>query len=188
MDNHQVDTPDTPTTSRRSLLTALLAGGAVAAATPLLAGRASAEANDAIPANDPRDNAALNAAFERETRMAATYAIAVRNTSNKDDKAALVVIHDHHVGYAQIIKGYLATNAATPNSAPHGSPTGAFGPMAAQLAALENQTVEIHTGILAGLIGLNAATLIASIITVEARQAAALTFVSGSTPLAAAGI
>jgi hypothetical protein len=60
--------------------------------------------------------------------------------------------------------------------------------MAAQLAALENQTVEIHTGILAGLIGLNAATLIASIITVEARQAAALTFVSGSTPLAAAGI
>jgi hypothetical protein len=188
VDNHQVDTPDTPTTSRRQLLTALLAGSAVVAATPLMAGRASAEGAEVGPANDPRDNAALNAAYERETRMAATYAIAVANTSNKDDKAALLVIHDHHVGYAQVIKGYLATNAKSPNGAPLASPSGAFAPMASQLASLENQTVEIHTGILANLIGLNAATLIASIITVEARQAAALTFVSGSTPLAAAGL
>ena len=141
-----------------------------------------------VPANDARDNAALNAALERETRVAATYAIAVGATSNPDDKAALLVIHDHHVGYAQAIKGYLATNALVPNKTPLASPTGSFANVAVQLASLEDQTIEIHTGILANLIGMNAATLIASIITVEARQSAALRFVSGSTPLAAAGI
>jgi hypothetical protein len=188
VDNHQVDTSPSETTSRRQLLTALLAGGVIAAAAPVLATRASAAASNDTPANDRRDNSALNAAYEREARMAATYVIAVGNTSNKDDKAALLVIHGHHVGYAQVLKGYLATNAVAPSSAPLASPSGAFGPMASQLAALENQTVEIHTGILTNLIGMNAATLIASIITVEARQAAALSYVSGSTPLAAAGI
>jgi hypothetical protein len=60
--------------------------------------------------------------------------------------------------------------------------------MASLLSGLEDETVTIHTNSLSGLIGMNAASLVASIITVEARQAAALALVSGSSALAAARV
>jgi hypothetical protein len=55
------------------------------------------------------------------------------------------------------------------------------------LAQLEDATATIHTDILAILTGMDAAKLIASIIIVEARHAAALAMISGSSPLAASG-
>ena len=114
MVNHQVDLPE-GTTSRRKLIASLLAGGAVAATAPFLASQASAAGAPAAemptpPKRDAADNAGLNAALVRESRMAATYALAVAATSG-DDKIALLHIHDHHVAYAQAIKGYLATEA-----------------------------------------------------------------------------
>lgn len=187
MDTHQVESPNTPATSRRHLIASLLAGGAAVVAAPMLAGRASAEGATDAPHRDPADNATLNAGLERETRMAATYRIAVASASGEDNKAALSLILDHHVAYAQAIHGYLATKVITPSAAPLASPSGSFAQIAVQLASLEDQTTTIHIDSLASIKGLDASTLIASIITVEARHAAALTLVAGATPIIAAG-
>lgn len=185
MDTHQVDTPTSAPTSRRALIASLLAGGAAVAVAPFLASRASA-AEATPPMRDAGDNASLNADLEREARMAATYAIAVAALKG-DDAAALLLIHDHHVAYAQALKGYLAVEAIKPNKAPLASPTGSFAAIANQLAALEDQTAAMHIDSLATIKGLDAAKLLASIVTVEARHAAALQVVAGAAPLTAAG-
>ena len=187
MDTHQVESPNTMTTSRRQLIASLLAGSAAVVAAPMLAGRASAEGATGAPHRDPADNATLNAGLERETRMAATYRIALAATSNKDDKAALSLLLDHHVAYAQALHGYLATKVVPPNTAPLANPSGSFPQIAVQMATLEEQTTTIHIDSLAVIKGLDASTLIASIVTVEARHAAALTLVAGATPIIAAG-
>jgi hypothetical protein len=183
----QSQSPDAPAASRRQLITSLIAGGVVIAASPVFAGTASGATSD-IPKNDERDNPTLNSALERESRMAATYALAVEAVSSEDDKAALLLIHDNHVAYVDALRGYLATNAQTPTGQPLANPTGSFNSIASLLSGLEDETVNIHTNSLTGLIGMNAAALVASIITVEARQAAALALVSGSSALAAARV
>lgn len=180
--------PHTPmVTSRRQMIATMLAGGALAAVTPALASRASAASVD-VPRKDARDNALLNAALNRESQMVATYAIAVESASNADDKAALLLIHDNHVAYVDALRGYLATEVEKPSGGALANPTGSFASVAAQLSALEDQTVSIHTGNLNSLIGMDAAMLVASIITMEARHAAALALVSGQTPTAAARV
>jgi hypothetical protein len=68
------------------------------------------------------------------------------------------------------------------------SPSGSFNAIASLLSGLEDETASIHTNSLTGLIGINAASLVASIITVEARQSAALALVSGNSALAAARV
>jgi hypothetical protein len=76
VDNHQVESPETSVTSRRRLLSALVAGGAFATAAPLLAGRASAaEGGSSFPTRDPQDNNALNNALAREARMVGTLSL-----------------------------------------------------------------------------------------------------------------
>ena len=187
MEQIQSQSPDTPTTSRRQLLASLLAGGALAAATPMLARGASAATSD-IPKRDSRDNATLNAALERESQMTATYALAVAATSDEDDKAALLLIHDHHVAYVDALRGALATDAQNPSGRPLASPSGSFAAIANLLAGLEDETVNIHTNNLSTLIGINAASLVASIITMEARHSAALAIVAGASPAAAARV
>lgn len=185
--NHQVDLPE-GTTSRRKLIASLLAGGAIAATAPFLSSQASAAGetdSSAPPPRDAADNAALNAALVRESRMAATYALAVASATG-DDKAALLLVHDHHVAYAQALKGYLATKAAAASSQPLATPSGGITAMATQLAALEEETVAIHTTSLESLRGLDAASLVASIIVVEARHVAALNVIAGTSPIAAA--
>lgn len=189
MVNHQVDLPEA-TTSRRRLIASLLAGGAVAATAPFLSSVASAAeesgpSTTAPPHRDSADNATLNAALARESSMAATYAIAV-GAATGDDQAALLLVHDHHVAYAQALKGYLATEVATVSGQPLARPSGSVAGMARQLAALEEETVAIHTNNLSTLRGINAAALVASIITVEARHVAALNIIAGTSPIAAA--
>lgn len=180
--------PQSPAaTTRRQMIATMLAGGALAAVAPAMAGRASAASVD-VPKKDSRDNALLNAALNREAQMAATYAIAVEATPNADDKAALLLIHDNHVAYVDALRGFLATEVQEPAGGALLSPTGSFSAVAAQLSNLEDQTVSIHTGNLNTLIGMDAATLVASIITMEARHAAALALVSGQTPTAAARV
>jgi hypothetical protein len=183
----QSQSPDTPATSRRQLIASLIAGGAIVAASPVFARGASAATSD-IPKNDERDNPALNAALDRESRMVATYALAVAATTNEDDKAALLLIHDNHVAYVDALRGYLATEAQNPSGQPLANPSGSFTAIASVLSGLEDETASIHTNSLAGLIGINAASLVASIITVEARQSAALALVSGNSALAAARV
>ena len=173
-------------TSRRRLIASLLAGGAVVAAAPLFAGHASAAENTAPPRRDAADNDALNMCFEREARMAATYRTVLGGLTNSD-LAAMTLILDHHAAYADAIKGYLAVKATTPNSAPLASPSGSLSSIARQLATLEDQTATIHTDTLASIKGIDAAALLASIVTVEARHAAALELLAGASPIAAVG-
>jgi hypothetical protein len=182
--NHQVDLPEVTATSRRHLLASLIAGTAAVAAAPMLAGRASAAEVNAP--RDPRDFASLNEALKRERQMAATYAASVAKASG-DEKIALTLLHDHHNAYVDAIKGYLGSDASKSNEAALASGSGSLVQIATQLASLEEQTVTLHTASLGTLVGLNAATLIASIITVEARHAAALALIGNATPLAAAG-
>jgi hypothetical protein len=183
--NHQVDLPEVSATSRRRLLTSLLAGGAAVVAAPFLAGRASAEEIVNAP-RDPKDFPALNEALRRERQMAATYKAAAAKASG-DEKFALTLLLDHHDAYVDVIKAYLSTNAVSGTEAPLASPTGSFASIAPQMAALENETLAAHTARLGTLVGIDAAKLIASIITVEARHAAALSLLGGASPLAAAG-
>ena len=174
-------------TTRRRLIASLLAGGAVVATAPLFAGRASASSAGSESAHrDPADNAALNACLERESRMVATYRKAVVGLT-EHDLAAMTLILDHHVAYADALKGYLAVDVVNPSTAPLASPAGSIASIARQLAVLENQTATIHTDTIGAIKGLDAATLLASIVTVEARHAAALELIGGASPIAAVG-
>ena len=192
MEHHQVDLPPQSATSRRQLLSSLLAGGAVAVAAPMLAGRASAAegatTTTAPPRRDPQDTAIINAALIRESQVVATYKAAVAAVTDKDDIAGLTLIHEHHVAYVQALTGFLGTEAEKPSKSPLATPSGSFNAIASQLAAIENATVDIHVNSMARIVGLDAAKLISSIITMEARHAAALAVVSGTAPLTAAGL
>jgi hypothetical protein len=152
----------------------------------LFAGHASAAEAGGPPGRDPADNKALNACLERESRMVATYRKAIVGLTG-NDLTAMTLILDHHVAYAQSLTGYLAVDVATPSSAPLASPTGSLASIARQLATLEDQTATIHTDTIGVIKGLDGATLLASIDTVEARHAAALALIAGSSPIAAVG-
>ena len=186
VDTHQVESPDMSMTTRRRLIASLLAGGAIVAAAPLFAGHASAAEAGGPPHRDAADNEALNSSLERESRMVATYRKAIVGLT-ENDLIAMTLILDHHVAYAQALTGYLAVDVKTPGSAPLASPAGSLASIARQLAALEDQTATIHTDILATIKGLDAANLLASIVTVEARHSAALELVAGASPIAAVG-
>lgn len=192
MENHQVDLPENSATSRRRVLTSLLAGGAFAAAAPLLASRASAAGEStattvAPPNRDAADNNVLNALINRESQMVATYAAAIKGTKDANDVAALTLIHDHHLAYEHALKGYLGRVAVDGNDTALASMSSDFSSTASQLAALESATMNQHIDALSSINGLDAATLLASIITMEARHSAALALVSGLAPLSAAG-
>lgn len=186
MDTHDERLPEAHGTTRRRLIASILAGGTAVAFAPVLAGRASAETT--MPKRDDADNESLNAAVQREASMVATYAAVVAATSGADDKAAMKLIHDHHLAYKQALVGFLGPDVADVSPATLAEPNGSVAAVAATLARLEEETVQTHLGILAGLKGTDAASLVASIITVEARHVAALSLVSGTPALAAAGL
>lgn len=187
VDQTQSQSPETVASSRRRLLTSLLAGGTAIAVATKFAGPVSAAGPD-VPKTDPADVSILNAAMDRESQMTATYDAAIEAVSDADDKAALRIIRDHHHAYVDALRGYLATEAGTPSNRALITASGSFSAIAATLAGLEDETVAIHTNNLNNLIGMNAATLTASIITMEARHGAALALVSGSSPQAAARV
>ena len=159
------------------------------AATPLLSGTAVRAADSPTttvpPQRDPSDNAALNAALAREARLVGTYRAAAE-LANENDKVALSLILDHHIAYVHALKGYLGTKADEAPETPLMDPTGGFVAMAAALANLENESAKSHVDTIAGLKGIDAAALVASIVTVTVRTATALSIASGTSPLAAA--
>lgn len=186
MDTHDQRLPETAGTSRRRLIASILAGGTALALVPGLAGTAQAETS--MPKRDEGDNDSLNAAVQREASMVATYAAVVAATSGADDKAAMKLIHDHHLAYKQALVGFLGPDLVDAPATELTSASGSVSAVAGRLAKLEDETVQTHLGILAGLKGTDAASLIASIITVEARHVAALELVAGANALAAAGL
>lgn len=185
-----VDTPENNTISRRRMITSILAGGAMAAA-PVLVGRASAEGGStattvAQPERSDADNAVLQALLNQESRMVATYNEALNASLSSDDVAALSLIRDNHLAYVHAIKGYLGTAYTAQSSAPLASPTGNTAAVARVLAGLEDSTMNLHLSAMQSLVAKDSSTLIASIITVEARHSTALAIVAGDTPTAAA--
>jgi len=186
VDTHDERLPENAGTSRRRLIASILAGGTAFALVPGFAGTARAETS--MPKRDEADNAALNAAVQREASMVATYAAVVAATSGADDKAAMKLIHDHHLAYKQALVGFLGPDIVDFTPTELAPASGSVGAVAGAMARLEEETVQTHLGILAGLKGTDAASLIASIITVEARHVAALELVAGADALAAAGL
>lgn len=190
MDTHSVETAEPAPTSRRALLASLIAAGATVA----VAGRASAAdeqapTTTAPPLHSDADVATLNSLITREAAMVATYEAAKGNVSG-DDLAVLELIESHHKAYVQALSGYLGRKAG-PTMAPALMFTfngGGYADLAPQLAALESATAAAHINALKSIQGIDAATLVASIITVEARHEAALRVsASGSVAEVASG-
>lgn len=184
MDTHAPDTAAAEPRSRRALFASLIAAG-TAAAVPALAGRASAADDAATTTTAPphrasADTAIVNSLIAREASMVSTYVAAVAAVSG-DDKTALLTIHGHHVAYVESLSAFLGTEAATTSGTPLAlTTTGGYSAITAQLAAHEKATEQAHIDGLSRIQGIDAAALVASIITVVARHRAALLVSSGA--------
>ena len=93
-----------------------------------------------------------------------------------DEKLMMQMFSDHHKAYAQSLNGLLGKAASnTRNEALYSTyarQLTSAQAMSRVLQSVENTMVATHTDILSSLEGLDGATLVASIITVEARHAA----------------
>ena len=93
-----------------------------------------------------------------------------------DEKTMMQMFAEHHKAYAQSLNGLLGKAATnTRNEALYSTYAGQLTSAQAMnrlFQSIENVMVATHTDILSSLQGLDGATLIASIITVEARHAA----------------
>jgi len=93
-----------------------------------------------------------------------------------DEKTMMQMFLDHHKAYAQSLNGLLgkaATNTRNETMySTYASQLTSAQAMSRVLQSVENTMVATHTDILSSLEGLDGATLVASIITVEARHAA----------------
>ncbi len=93
-----------------------------------------------------------------------------------DEKLMMQMFSEHHKAYAQSLNGLLGKEASnTRNEALFSTYAGQLTSAQAisrVLQSVENTMVATHTDILSSLQGLDGATLVASIITVEARHAA----------------
>ena len=93
-----------------------------------------------------------------------------------DENVLMEMFSEHHKSYAQSLNGLLGKTATnTRNEALYSTYAGQLVSAQAMnrvLQSVENTMVATHTDILSSLQGLDGATLVASIITVEARHAA----------------
>ncbi|MEY3690962.1 MAG: hypothetical protein RJB57_617 [Actinomycetota bacterium] len=161
--------------TRRGILSSLVAAGAAVA----VASRASAAEDGSAPTTTAppqrtgSDIPVINSLIAREADMVATYEAAVGSMSG-DDLAALKLIHSHHLAYVQALAAYLGGDAsAAPGTALALTGSG-YAQLARELAAHERATVDAHVAALNSVAGLDAATLVASIVTAEARHIGAL--------------
>ena len=127
-----------------------------------------------------QDKETLNIALGVELAIRDLYAdiVAAGNLSD-EESPVILLIHSHHVAYAQSLGGLLGRAAINKrNDATYaafsGNLKGTFTSIASQLADIENGAVARHINSLKQLEGLNGSTLIASIISIESRHAAAL--------------
>lgn len=189
MDTQPEEITETTTASRRALLTSLIAGASVAA-VPFLASTASAAAGSTPstttpPTRSESDAPVLNALLAREEAMVLAYKTAVGNSMSEEEKNVLLYFHQNHIAYVDALRGYLGPEATRTNPPAATSPAGAFAVIASALIAAERETVNAHTAALAQIAGISAASLVASIIPVEARHITVLSIASGQ-PVSAA--
>ena len=123
------------------------------------------------------DKQLLDFALSAELSVQDLYLKAIDSGAlSADEKLMMQMFSDHHKAYAQSLNGLLGKAASNTRN------EGLYSTFAGQLTSadaisrvlqsVENTMVATHTDILSSLEGLDGATLVASIITVEARHAA----------------
>jgi hypothetical protein len=172
--------------------------GLAGALLPSLASQAGASAppdesttTTAPPRRPTTDDAAM-LAFGREVELAAVslYDTALRGDAIPEElRPTFQFIRQSHLSYGQSL-GALLGQPAPP--APLASLVEEYRSafevsdieeLAAAGATLENIAVATHTEMLGELVGINGATLIASILVIESRNAAVLTNIAGGADL-----
>jgi len=123
------------------------------------------------------DKQLLDFALSAELSVHDLYVNAINSGMlSADEKIMMEMFSDHHKSYAQSLNGLLGKAASnTRNEALYSTYAGQLTSAQATnrvLQSVENTMVATHTDILSSLEGLDGATLVASIITVEARHAA----------------
>jgi len=123
------------------------------------------------------DKQLLDFALSAELSVHDLYITAINSGMlSADEKSMMEMFSEHHKSYAQSLNGLLgkaATNSR--NEALYSTYAGQLTTAQAMnrvLQSVENTMVATHTDILSSLQGMDGATLVASIITVEARHAA----------------
>jgi hypothetical protein len=117
------------------------------------------------------------------------YKQALATDLDDTQRTVLSVIGQSHLAYGQALSGLLGREADnTADQALLTAQSSAFGgPTAAMLQAagkLESTLVATHTKVIGTLVGTDAATLLASIVTIEARNGVVLADLRGATDLA----
>ena len=144
--------------------------------------RVTTKTSAAVPTAPPKmpttaDKQLLDFALSAELSVHDLYLKAIDSGMlSADEKLMMQMFSEHHKAYAQSLNGLLGKAASnTRNEALFSTYAGQLTSaqaMSRVLQSVENTMVATHTDILSSLQGLDGATLVASIITVEARHAA----------------
>ena len=123
------------------------------------------------------DKQLLDFALSAELSVHDLYVTAIDSGMlSADEKSMMEMFSEHHKSYAQSLNGLLGKAATnTRNEALYTTYAGQLTSAQAMnrvLQSIENTMVATHIDILSSLEGMDGATLVASIITVEARHAA----------------
>lgn len=169
-----------PATSRRGLLGALGAAGLAGAAALAVARPASAAPNSPTDG----DKELLRAAMELELSAAALYQEALDAGLDGDAAVLATVFAGNHTAYADQIAGTAGFSANTRNEEVFDQLQSTFATsdvdaFAEAAASLENTAAATHTSILGDYESVDARSLTAAIIVVEARMATVLTDLGG---------
>lgn len=169
-----------PASTRRSLLGIAGAAGLVSAAAALLGAPRAVAAPDRPTEGD---QVRLAAAMRLELTASALYDASASALSG-DDAVLARVVAENHEAYAQAIAGTAGFSADEGSDELFGALIGDFDTSDGQAFAraardLENTAVATHTELLADYDSVDAFELTASIVAVEARQAAVFTSMAG---------
>jgi len=123
------------------------------------------------------DKQLLDFALSAELSVHDLYITAINSGMlSADEKSMMEMFSEHHKSYAQSLNGLLGKAATnTRNEALYSTYAGQLTTAQAMnrvLQSVENTMVATHTDILSSLQGMDGATLVDSLITVEARHAA----------------
>jgi Ferritin-like domain len=180
------DHGETRTATRRRVLQAIGLGGTLAAipAAPRLAHAQTEPTTTVASPKYPTDSDIELLAVAQQAELA-TVELYNAILSDFDDAKwvpVLEVFREHHEAYSDALAGLLGRNATNVPSQPllNKFAEAAGEPPLATLASVEHALASTHTSIVGLLEGVDGAALIASIVSGEARHAAALGLGAGA--------
>ena len=196
-----VTEPEAADSALRRRLLGIGLGGAAVSLLPFLVGRANATTpttgpstttaatTTTAPPKRPSDDDVPLLGFAQSVELAARdlYDAALANTSfDENQRAVMSTIRESHDAYAaslSAILGRLAPQTPSTVIADLNPSTGDIPAVIESVYHLESVAVATHTEILGKLQGTDGASLIASILIVEARHGTVLAYLNGSTDL-----